>query len=107
MCDQAAQRNWVRAAKGGQQPSNGVTGVEIFCVVMLQTLPEREARAVIAQVFAGLAHLNRADGTAADASGPRVIHYDLKPANILFDSLGTVKITDFGLSKVRHPTIYV
>lgn len=31
----------------------------------------------------------------------RVIHYDLKPANILFSTLGEVKITDFGLSKVR------
>jgi tousled-like kinase len=67
----------------------------------MQTLPEREARAIISQVFAGLAHLNPADGTAPDTSGPRVIHYDLKPANILFDSLGAVKITDFGLSKVR------
>jgi tousled-like kinase len=71
-----------------------------------QTLPEREARALIAQVFAGLAYLNRApnssSSSAGDAAGfgPRVIHYDLKPANILFDSLGTVKITDFGLSKV-------
>lgn len=62
-------------------------------------LPEREARAIIAQVFSGLAHLNRADG-GAEPCGPRVIHYDLKPANILFDKLGTVKITDFGLSKV-------
>lgn len=69
-------------------------------LLLLQTLPEREARAIIAQVFAGLAHLNRGDEAAADHSGPRVIHYDLKPANILFDSLGTVKITDFGLSKV-------
>lgn len=77
-------------------------------MLLLQTLPEREARAIIAQVFAGLAHLNRADDgggpdggdTSAGGVGPRVIHFDLKPANILFDGLGTVKITDFGLSKV-------
>ena len=30
----------------------------------------------------------------------RVIHYDLKPANILFDEFHTVKVTDFGLSKI-------
>jgi len=55
-------------------------------------VPEREARAILAQVFAGLAYLN---------SGPKkIIHYDLKPGNILFDAAGRVKITDFGLSKV-------
>ena len=55
-------------------------------------LPEREARAIAAQILDGLAYL---------ASPPRrVIHYDLKPANILFDADGGVKITDFGLSKV-------
>eukprot|EP00775_Hariotina_reticulata_P004997 gene4997-5239_t len=75
---------------------------------IFEVLPEREARALIAQVFAGLAYLNRPsnsstssiDAEPAAAAGPRVIHYDLKPANILFDSLGLVKITDFGLSKV-------
>jgi tousled-like kinase len=57
-----------------------------------EALPEREARAVVAQVLSGLAYLN---------TKPRnVIHYDLKPANILFDALGECKITDFGLSKV-------
>jgi tousled-like kinase len=55
-------------------------------------LPEREARAIAAQVFGGLAYLN--------APPRRVIHYDLKPANILFDGAGSVKLTDFGLSKV-------
>ena len=56
------------------------------------TLGEREARCLAAQLFSGLLYLSE---------GPRrVIHYDLKPANILFDSLGRVKITDFGLSKV-------
>ena len=55
-------------------------------------LPEREARAIAHQILDGLAYL---------ASPPRrVIHYDLKPANILFDAGGGVKITDFGLSKV-------
>ena len=55
-------------------------------------IAEREARAILAQVFAGLAYLN--EGTK------KIIHYDLKPGNILFDAAGRVKITDFGLSKV-------
>ena len=54
---------------------------------------EREARAILAQVFAGLAYMNSGSST--------VIHYDLKPGNILFDAAGRVKITDFGLSKKR------
>ncbi len=54
-----------------------------------QTLPEKEARVIAAQVAGGLAYIN----------GPRhrIIHYDLKPANILFNSYGEVKIT------ARHP----
>lgn len=44
------------------------------------------------QIFSGLRYL----------ASQRVIHYDLKPANILFDGLGQSKITDFGLSKVGH-----
>lgn len=52
---------------------------------LVQVLPEKEAKAIASQIFDGLAYLN----------GPsrRIIHYDLKPANILFNQLGEVKIT--------------
>ena len=46
---------------------------------------------ITSQVVQGLAYLNQA---------PRhIIHYDLKPANILFDALGQAKIT------VRQPPV--
>lgn len=55
-------------------------------------LGEKEARAIILQVFEGLKYLHGLDNP--------IIHYDLKPGNILFSSDGVVKITDFGLSKI-------
>lgn len=57
-----------------------------------EVLPEKEARAITAQIMSALVYLN---------TKPRsIIHYDLKPANILFDANGECKITDFGLSKI-------
>ncbi|KAJ9456196.1 Serine/threonine-protein kinase TOUSLED [Diplonema papillatum] len=52
-------------------------------------LPEATARLLISQVLSGLAYLH----------SKHVIHYDLKPANVLFFSPSEVKLTDFGLSK--------
>lgn len=57
-----------------------------------QTLPEKEARTIVAQILAGLVYLN---------TKPRsVIHYDLKPANILFDRNGECKLTVSGAEKL-------
>lgn len=57
-------------------------------------LAESEARVIIAQIFQGLKYLS-------EQKNP-IIHYDLKPGNILFDEPGSIKITDFGLSKIME-----
>ncbi|KAL3693299.1 hypothetical protein R1sor_006950 [Riccia sorocarpa] len=56
------------------------------------SLPERDARSILVQIFSGLVYLNR--------RAQRIIHYDLKPGNVLFDEVGVAKMTDFGLSKI-------
>lgn len=60
------------------------------------SLAEKDAQLVVRQMVCGLLYL-------AGLENP-VIHYDLKPANILLQSDDTsimeIKITDFGLSKI-------
>jgi len=58
----------------------------------MKVLPEREARAILIQILSALNYLNNRPHP--------IIHYDLKPGNILFDGAANVKITDFGLSKI-------
>ncbi|KAK7320515.1 hypothetical protein VNO77_30061 [Canavalia gladiata] len=55
-------------------------------------LPEKEAKVIIVQIFQGLIYMNKRT--------QKIIHYDLKPGNVLFDELGVAKVTDFGLSKI-------
>ncbi|KAE8727655.1 Serine/threonine-protein kinase TOUSLED [Hibiscus syriacus] len=60
-------------------------------------LPEKEARIIIVQIFQGLVYLNK--------RAQKIIHYDLKPGNVLFDELGVAKVTDFGLSKILEDDV--
>ena len=65
-------------------------------------IPERESRSIIMQVVSALKYLNEIK--------PPIIHYDLKPGNILLTGgnvlSGDIKITDFGLSKIMDEDVY-
>ena len=68
-----------------------------FYLKQNKVLPEREARSIIVQVVSALKYLNDIK--------PPVIHYDLKPGNILMGQsslFGEIKLTDFGLSKIME-----
>ncbi|CAD5215542.1 unnamed protein product [Bursaphelenchus okinawaensis] len=68
-----------------------------FYLKQHKQIGEKEARSIIMQVVSALKYLN-------ERKSP-VIHYDLKPANILLQSGtagGEIKITDFGLSKTME-----
>ncbi|XP_047974731.1 serine/threonine-protein kinase TOUSLED-like [Salvia hispanica] len=60
-------------------------------------LPEREARIILVQIFQCLVYLNK--------RSVKIIHYDLKPGNVLFDEFGIAKVTDFGLSKIVEDNV--
>ncbi|KAK4470611.1 hypothetical protein MN116_005632 [Schistosoma mekongi] len=72
-----------------------------FFLKQNKSIPEREAKSIICQVVSALKYLNERK--------PPVIHYDLKPGNILLGSgqvAGEIKITDFGLSKLMTEDKY-
>ncbi|KAL7462679.1 hypothetical protein ACHAXS_003053 [Conticribra weissflogii] len=56
-------------------------------------IPKRTQIVYAQQLAQGMNHLHK--------SRPPIIHRDLKPANLLIDFSGTLKITDFGLAKIR------
>ncbi|KAI8825046.1 uncharacterized protein EV422DRAFT_243265 [Fimicolochytrium jonesii] len=58
---------------------------------VVKAVCEKEARSIVTQVLGALKYLNELENP--------IIHYDLKPGNILYHK-GEVKLTDFGLSKI-------
>ncbi|CAF4418007.1 unnamed protein product, partial [Adineta steineri] len=73
-----------------------------FFLKQNKTIPEKEARSIIMQIVNALKYLNT-------EAKPSVIHYDLKPGNVLLGTgpnSGEIKITDFGLSKQMHEDIF-
>ena len=67
-------------------------GPDLACYLRRhKTLAEKDAKLIVKQIFNALRFLNE--------NGRRVIHYDLKPQNILFHN-GVAKVSDFGLCKV-------
>ncbi|UYV79583.1 TLK2 [Cordylochernes scorpioides] len=72
-----------------------------FYLKQHKCIPEREARCIVMQVVHALKYLNEIK--------PPIIHYDLKPGNILLSNgsiSGEIKITDFGLSKIMDDDNY-
>ncbi|KAJ3601169.1 hypothetical protein NHX12_032142 [Muraenolepis orangiensis] len=72
-----------------------------FYLKQHKLMSEKEGRSIVMQIVNALKYLNEIR--------PPIIHYDLKPGNILLvngTACGEIKITDFGLSKIMDDDSY-
>ncbi|XP_053720690.1 serine/threonine-protein kinase tousled-like 2 isoform X1 [Synchiropus splendidus] len=72
-----------------------------FYLKQNKLMSEKEGRSIVMQIVNALKYLNHIR--------PPIIHYDLKPGNILLvngSASGEIKITDFGLSKIMDDDSY-
>src|SRR5437773_6621228 len=73
----------------------GKTLREVLGSTATTALPVRKATEYALQIAQGL----------AAAHGKGIIHRDLKPENIFVTTDGRVKVLDFGLAKLRNPSL--
>ena len=67
------------------------SGPDLYMYLKLhKQVPEKEAKLIVSQILSGLKYLNDRQS--------KIIHFDLKPQNILFHK-GEIKLSDFGLCK--------
>lgn len=70
-------------------------GTSLDKLLELGTLPSTQKKVIFLQILKGV----------AAAHHHNIIHRDLKPGNILVNSLGKVKLIDFGISKFKDKAI--
>ena len=66
----------------------------------MKIIKENDAKVIIFKILAALKYFKDSQNI--------LIHYDLKPENIMFDEHGQLKIIDFGLCKIlrRNKNVY-
>ena len=96
--------NWITQLKYSFQDDNYLYLVMDFCqggdfmnyLIEKDILNENEARFYIAEIILGVDCVHQM----------KCIHRDLKPDNILIDSKGHLKLSDFGLSSISEEVLY-
>jgi len=91
------------AAVYGFEEANGISGL-VLELVEGETLSERIIRQPASPIGAVLDISLQITAALDEAHSKGIIHRDLKPSNIKITPGGMVKVLDFGIAKLLHPT---